>query len=87
MYGESAKYDEENNLLKHPYLNDFSKSKKEVQEAGVACTFGAWTIEELDILYKSVEEYKSKYKITNFKEYFRSVIIPSRRVSLKHRVS
>ena len=80
MYGESAKYDEENNLLKHPYLNDFWRSKKEVQEAGIVCMYGAWTTEELHILYKSIEEYKSKFKITNFKEYFRHVIIPSRRV-------
>ena len=79
VYGD-AKYDEENSLLKHSYLNDFRKSKKEVQKAGINCMYGTWTTEELEILYTSIEEYKSKYKITNFKEYFKNVIIPNRRV-------
>ena len=66
--------------MRQPYLSDFHKSRKELQGARIVFMYDAWTTKELGILYKSIKEYKSKSKITSFKEYFRIVVIPNKLV-------
>ena len=77
---DGATYDKEKNLIKHPYLSNIRKTRKEIDEAGIACMHGTWMKEEIDTLNRNIEKYQTEHKIKDFGEYFRNVVIPNRQI-------
>lgn len=59
-----------NSLQKHDLLMNHKVTRKQLEEAGVKCNFGAWTKEELDILNENMKRFEKNYSIKNMKNYF-----------------
>ena len=77
---DGATYDTENNPIKHPYLSNIHKTRKEIDKAGIVCMHGTWTKEEIDTLDRNIEKYQTEHKIKDFGEYLRNVVIPNRQI-------
>ena len=80
-YVKFAKYDANNALIKHPYLCDIKKTKKQIEEANIVCMHGTWTNAEMQILYEGISNYKRKYNVDNFGDHFRNVLSSKRKVA------
>ncbi|XP_057289396.1 general transcriptional corepressor trfA-like [Hydractinia symbiolongicarpus] len=59
-----------NSLQKHDLLMNHKVTRKQLEEAGVKCNFGAWTKEELDILNENMKRFVKNYNIRDLKDYF-----------------